>query len=251
MKTQLFAAAAVLALAVSAPAFAQQVGSVGAAYNWTQIEAGPFKTDGASANIDGSVALKTQSPWTVTLNGAANVANNDFGNDTTAAGAVHATYAYADARFGGFVAAANPGNDNLFAVGLEGQKYLSDVTLAGVVAYGKADKADADLWGARGEVRYFVTDDFRLDAGLGYTKVSANGGDTDVWTTGVGGEYKLAASPWSLFGAYAHSEANDFDIKSDTVNVGARYTFGGSLKTRDHAGADLVDVNTLFGAGVR
>jgi hypothetical protein len=38
MKTQLFAAAAVLALAVSAPAFAQNVGSVGAAVNYTDVE---------------------------------------------------------------------------------------------------------------------------------------------------------------------------------------------------------------------
>ena len=38
MKTQLFAAAAVLALAVSAPAFAQNIGSVGAAVNYSDID---------------------------------------------------------------------------------------------------------------------------------------------------------------------------------------------------------------------
>ncbi len=39
MKTQLFAAAAVLAVAVSAPAFAQNVGSIGAAVNYTDVKA--------------------------------------------------------------------------------------------------------------------------------------------------------------------------------------------------------------------
>jgi hypothetical protein len=251
MKTKLFAAAAVLAVAFAAPAVAQQVGSVGAAYNWSQLEAGPFEADGSSLNLDGSVALKTQSPWTVTLNGAANIADNDVSDDSTFSGAAHATYGFDNARLGGFVAASNPADETLWAVGVEGQKYLGKVTLAGVLAYGQIDDVDADLFGARGEVRYFVSDDFRLDAGLGYTKIDTNGGDTDAWTSGVGGEYKFAASPWSLFGNYAHTELNDFDVKSDAINLGVRYTFGGSLKARDNAGADLADINALFGAGLR
>jgi hypothetical protein len=35
------------------------------------------------------------------------------------------------------------------------------------------------------------------------------------------------------------------------VKVGFRYTFGGSLKARDNAGADLIDADTLFGFGIR
>jgi hypothetical protein len=251
MKTKLFAAAAIMAVAFAAPAFAQSVGSVGAAYNWNKFEVGPFDAEGSSLNLDGSVAMKTQSPWTVTLNGAANIADNDVSDETTLSGAAHATYAFEDARLGGFVAASNPASETLWAVGVEGQKYLGKVTLAGVLAYGQIDDVDADLYGARGEVRYFVTDDFRLDAGLGYAKVDANGGDTDAWTAGVGGEYKFAASPWSLFGAYDHTELNDFDVTSDAIKLGVRYTFGGSLKARDNAGADLADINALFGAGVR
>jgi hypothetical protein len=35
------------------------------------------------------------------------------------------------------------------------------------------------------------------------------------------------------------------------VKVGFRYTFGGSLKDRDRAGADLATAGDLFGFGVR
>jgi hypothetical protein len=35
------------------------------------------------------------------------------------------------------------------------------------------------------------------------------------------------------------------------VKVGVRYTFGGSLKDRDRAGADLATAGDLFGFGVR
>ena len=53
MKTQLFAAAAVLALAVSAPAFAQNVGSIGAAVNYSDVKATGIDADGTSVKVDG------------------------------------------------------------------------------------------------------------------------------------------------------------------------------------------------------
>ena len=252
MKTQLFAAAAVLAFAISAPAFAQQVGSVGAAVNYSDIETNAFGADGTSVKIDGSVAVPAGAAWTVTVNGDVSLSDNDISDETVASGAVHLTTKIGDSwRVGGFTALSRPSNDTLWAVGAEAHKYLGNVTLSGLAAYGQSNDLDADLYAVRGEARYFVTEDFRLDAGLGYSKIET-AIEADAWDASLGGEYKFANTGWSTFGKYTHTESEDLaDLKSDAVKIGVRYTFGGSLKTRDRSGADLIDAGTLFGFGVR
>ncbi|WP_426011821.1 hypothetical protein [Caulobacter sp. DWR2-3-1b2] len=253
MKTQLFAAAAVLALAVSAPAFAQNIGSVGAAVNYTDIDTGFGDANGTSVKVDGNVAIPTGA-WTVTLNGAVTVNDNDISDETVASTAAHLTTKVGDTvRVGGFAALSRPSNDTLWAVGAEASKYFTNVTLNGLVAYGQSNDLDADLYAVRGEARYFASDDFRLDVGAGYSKLDADAGfNADIWDVNAGGEYKFANTGWSTFGKYTHTESEDLaDLKADAVKVGFRYTFGGSLKARDAAGADLIDADSLFGFGVR
>ncbi|MBO9711028.1 MAG: outer membrane beta-barrel protein [Caulobacter sp.] len=249
MKTQLFAAAAVLAVAVSAPAFAQNVGSVGAAVNYSDVKATGVDADGTSVKVDGSVAIPTGS-WTVTVNGNVSVNDNDLSDETVASTSAHLTTQIGDSwRVGGFAALSRPSNDTLWAVGGEASKYFDKVTLNGVAAYGHENDADADLWTVRGEARYFVTDDFRLDASAGYANIDAkNFKSADAWDVNVGGEYKFANTGWSTFGKYTHTESKDLaHLNAEAVKVGFRYTFGGSLKTRDRSGADLIDAETLFG----
>jgi hypothetical protein len=252
MKTQLFAAAAVAVLAFSAPAFAQQVGSVGAAVNYTDVDTRAFGADGTSLQIDGSVAVPVGAAWTVTANGDVSISDNDISDETVASGAVHLTTKIGGTwRVGGFTALSRPSNDTLWAVGAEAYKYLGNVTLSGLAAYGQSNDLDADLYAVRGEARYFVTDDFRLDGGLGYSKLDTLV-EAEAWDASLGGEYKFANTGWSTFGKYTHTESEDLaDLKSDAVKIGVRYTFGGSLKARDAAGADLIDAGTLFGLGVR
>jgi hypothetical protein len=251
MKTRLFAAAAIVAVAFSGSAFAQTVGSVGAAVNYDNLDTSIADGDGTAVKVDGSVAIPTGQNWTVTLNGNVDVSDNDLRNDTVASGTAHLTTTVNDWRVGGFTALSRPNNDTLWAVGAEAQKYLDNVTLSAVAAYGQSNDLDADLYSVRGEVRYFVTDDFRLNGGAGYSKLDG-ARDADVWDVNVGGEYKFANTGWSTFGKYTHTESDDlFDLKDDSVSLGVRYTFGGSLKARDHAGADLIDADTLFGIAQR
>lgn len=256
MKTKLFATAALIAVAVSAPAFAQNingnVGSVGAAVNYTDLNTRLGGNDGTSAVIDGSVAIPLQGAWTVTANGDVSISDNDLSDETVASGAVHLTTKIGDtARVGAFTALSRPSNDTLWAVGAEAQKYLDKVTLTGLVAYGQSNDLDADLYSVRGEARYFVSDNFRLNAGAGWSRIDTNV-NADLWDVNAGGEYKFANSGWSTFAKYTHAESKDLaKLNSDAVRIGVRYTFGGSLKDRDRAGADLATASDLFGFGVR
>lgn len=252
MNTKLLATAALVAAAVSAPAFAQNIGSVGAAVNYTDIDSKLANGNGSSVVIDGSVAIPLKGAWTVTANGDVSISDNDLSNDTVASGAAHLTAKIGDSwRVGGFTALSRPANDTVWAVGGEAHKYLSKTTLSGVVAYGQSNDLDADLYTVRGDARYFVTDNLRLDVGAAWSRIETNV-NADLWDVNVGGEYKFANSGWSTFAKYVHSESDDLaDLNADAVKIGVRYTFGGSLKDRDRAGADLVTASDLFGFSVR
>lgn len=247
MKLRMFATAAVVAAAaVAAPAFAQTVGSVGVSAAHTEVE----DFDGQTYAIDGNVALKASENWTVTLNGSAATFDGDLGDDSAFSGGVAATYAGSDWRVGPFIQGSDAGDTTLWAGGVVGQKYLDNVTLSGAVTYGQIDDVDADIWAINGDVRYFINDNFRINGGLGFAKIDANVADADMWTAGVGAEYQFASSPWSVFGGYDHVEVSDLDVSADTFKIGARYSFGGDLKARDRAGADLPNVTSAFTAGL-
>lgn len=248
MKLHLFVTAAVAAVSISAPAFAADpVGSVGLSAAHTEIDLGAGSADGEAYALDGSVALQTASNWTVTLGAAAVTADNSIGDDTTGSGNVALTYAGSDWRAGAFVGAGETSGETLWAVGGVAQKHIGDVTLVGTAGYGKIDGIEADLWGARGDVRYFVSDNFRINGGVGLARIDVAGGDADLWTIGAGGEYQFAGTPLSVFGGVDHVEANDLDLTADTVKVGLRFSFGGDLKARDRSGADLGGASALFG----
>lgn len=247
MKLRMFATAAVVAAAaVAAPAFAQTVGSVGVSAAQTEVE----DFDGQTYAIDGNVAFKANENWTVTINGALSTNDGDLGDDTAFTGGVAATYAGSDWRVGPYIQGSDAGDATLWNGGVVAQKYLENVTLSGAVSYGQIDDVDADLWAINGDVRYFVSDNFRLNAGLGFAKIDTDFGDADLWTAGVGAEYQFASTPWSIFGGYDHVELSDVDVSADTFKIGARYSFGGDLKARDRAGADLPNIASAFTGGL-
>ena len=112
------------------------------------------------------------------------------------------------------------------------------------------DAFDADIWAVRGEVRHFVTDNFRLTGSLGYATVDV-GPNIDTWNAGVEAEYQFAETPFSVVAGYEHADSDDINSNADTFRIGFRYTFGGTLKDRDQSGASLGSASKLFGAGLR
>ncbi|RZJ87079.1 MAG: hypothetical protein EON88_23540, partial [Brevundimonas sp.] len=164
MKTLLLATAA--ASLFAAPALAQDAaGSIGAAYVNTQADLGPFSAEGDGAILDGSVAMPAFGAWTVTLDAGAAFNDEDFGDDAALRGSAHlSTLVGGDMRLGGFVGAADAGDETLWTVGAEAQKYLSGATLTGQVAYGQVD--DIDVWTLGGDAAFYVMPNLKLNAGL-------------------------------------------------------------------------------------
>ncbi len=253
MKLRMFATAAVVAAAaVAAPAFAQDaVGSAGLSVAHTEIDTKLVDLDGQTYTLDGSVAVKATENWTLSLGANLGTADGDLGDDTAFGLNGAFTYNGGDWRVGPTVGFTSIGDESLWTVGGVAQKYFDKVTLTGAINYGQADELDADIWSVNGDVRYFVSDNFRLNAGAGFAKVDTDQGDADLWTAGVGAEYQFASTPWSVFGGYDHVELKDFDVSADTFKIGARYTFGGDLKARDRAGADLPTGIAAFSSVLR
>lgn len=236
MKTLFLATAAVAAFA-AAPALAQTapVGSIGANYSASNIDFGSTEADTDDVVIDGVVAVPAFSGWTATFAGA--VDHNDDTSDTLASGTAHLTrMTGSDVRFGGFVGAADLGGDTAYSAGVEVQKYLDKATLTGTVAYTTADDSDVDVWTVGGDAAFYVQPNLRLNAGVAYSSVDA-GPSLDLWTYGVGAEYEISDTPFSVVAGFTRGDVEDVTI--DTWNVGLRYSFGGGLQARDRAGAAL------------
>jgi len=246
MKSLLLATAAVAAFA-AAPALAQDAaGSVGVTYTDTSIESGLGDADLDTWSLDGVAAMPAFGDWTVTL--AANLENTEFLGDDDTAGAASVGLSRmfgSDMRLGGFVAASDAGDDTAWTGGLRAQKYLANATLTGVVAYTDVD--GTEIWTVGGDAAFYVTPSLRLNAGVTFDSV--DDADVDAWTYGVGAEYDIGSTPFSITAGYARSDLGDIDVDVDSINVGVRYSFGGNQQSRDRAGAGStgVGIGSLLG----
>jgi hypothetical protein len=241
MKSVLISALSAVALLAVAPAANAGSGYVGAAYTRAEVDTGFGDDDADGYGIEGAYAFQATPSLGVQIDGAFNDTDDDEAYGVT--GHVHARNdSY---LFGGFVGLADVADETVWSVGLEGEKYYNNVTVAAAAGYASADDSDADIYGVDGQVRYFLSDNFRIQGALGYAKVEAGPADDNVWSAGVGGEYQFAALPVSVFGGYSHSEFDDADISSDAFTIGVRYNFGGSLKDRDRKGASLAGLSSL------
>lgn len=133
--------------------------------------------------------------------------------------------------------------------GLEGQVYLDRFTLNGQAGALKAIYENDDPFTFTGvfasaELRYFLTDNFRVDVhGLAVSMRSDqfDGGQT-TWGAGVGAEYRLADTPVSVFGTAElfRSTIEEQDFGDARIMVGLKFNIGSqTLFDRDRNGASL------------
>ena len=248
MKTILMAAAAATALFAASAASAQTPANagfyVGAGYSWTDVETPFGDAEGDGFTFDGAVAfpLGQASPLGMQIDAGISSAE-----DTEVLSGTAHLFTRNDAfALGGFAGVVNVDDTNAWVFGGEGQSYLPNVTLAGSLGWGQIDDIDADLWGANGEARFFLNDNLRLDAGIGWLNIDTGFGDADAFSFGVGGEFQPAAMPVSVFASWVRSDQDDFEITSDTLSIGVRFNFHQSLRQRDRSGPSF---NRLGGFG--
>ncbi len=137
--------------------------------------------------------------------------------------------------------------------GAEGQAYFGDVTVSGQLAKQEfVNQTDVsfgnvlkDGYVANIKAKYFINDNWKVDAGFNYNKtdLNLNGGSFDQKTYSLGTEYRLAEHPVSLYAQYNHTTlggSTGYNGDDDQLLVGVKLNFGAnSLKARDRSGASL------------
>ena len=242
MRSLIIGAAALLAVAAPGVAMAQ-TGYADASYSSASVDTGFGDNDSDGWNVGGAVAFDAYSLG-FQLDADVGSSDADVGGDSDTWNVGGHVFTRNDTFLvGGFVNAGNVDSDggdtDYWTVGAEGQYYLDRTTLDASLSYTEADDADLNVTAVDVGATYFVTDNFSVDGGVGFANLDGGGDDADALSVGVGAEYQLASIPVSFFGGYAHTEIDDLDTDSDTLNVGVRYNWGGTLFDRNRAGASL------------
>lgn len=252
MKLQLIAAASALVMLSAGGNAAAQTAPIGALsldYSRNNLEVSGAEADLDVFQAEGGIALRSGGPYSARLDAMlTHFDSDDLGGDATVIGATGHFGVDLDRNSAGLFAGVEHDDEaTLWGVGVEGKVNTDMASLYLQFGYGRADDLDGvDFWGARAEGNLFLNDNVRLGAHGGYA--SANGGgDLDVWNAGVDAEYQFANAPVSAFAGYERGELSDIDLTSDTFRIGARFTFGGSLRDRDRAGVGQGSVANLFG----
>lgn len=136
--------------------------------------------------------------------------------------------------------------DDQHFYGIEGQGFFGNLTVGGQLGQHKVSYVGGmyDDTGTFAGIhgRYFMNDNWRLDANYLYDKVEIEGSDIKTQQFGIGTEYRLNNSPVSMFGQYAriNYDFDGSDIDEDRLMVGVKLSFGKStLRQRDRDGASL------------
>ena len=240
MKKFLLGAAAALAIAAPGVASAQS-GYVDLGYSTTDVG-----SDIDAWTIGGAYAWGGNGSLGVQLDGVIGSHEYDTGGvdvDTYNFGA-HLFTRNDSYLFGGFASIGNTDfsvfDYDYYTVGLEGAYYLARTTLNGALSYSEADDLNSDATALDLGATHFVTDNFSFGGTVGFGEIS----DLDFVSFGVGAEYQFTGAPISVFGGYNTTDYDAFD--ADTLSVGVRWNFGGSLFDRDRSGASQ-SRNTGFG----
>ena len=170
------------------------------------------------------------------------------GDDWITSPTLHLYKRNAYGAFGAFAGFSNGEGGNLYAAGIEGQANMTGATLYGTLGFGRInDTIDSDLFAARLVGRYFLTENARLDASVGYVRQTAGAAKSEAMVYGLGAEYQFGAFPAAIQVGYRHAEAQGSNIESDTLRLGLRWSFNGAtLAEHDRAGPSFSNISDIF-----
>jgi hypothetical protein len=230
-KTALLAAAA--ALFAASPAMAS--GHVGATYGTTEADTADVDTwqvEGAFGASSGSFGFQ--------LDAGLGNAESDFGDVDTSTLAGHVFWNGGNWRLGAVIATANLDDGSLetdeSVYGVEGTYNLgANAVIVGSYTIGESEfLVDLDSWNADIGLNYYFTDNLRVSGTIGSGNLDAGGGfDLDTSSLGISGEWQPWTTPVSFTAGWSTFDADLFG-DYDTITVGARWNFGGSLRERDN-----------------
>lgn len=243
MNKLLIGAVATAALLTPAVASADTNAVVGVQAGNTDYGPGDFDSYG----LNGGFSHDFSNGWTFQFDGDHSRLTGDGDPDLSAGyGAAHFAMRNDSYAFGGFVSM-----DEFFSLsgtgfGIEGQYYAGNFVVggsAGIVDFGDVDigATSIQLDGA-----YFFTPNLSINALVASTE--GNDDLDDEWTSwGVGGEYRLDASPFSIAANWRTDEFDGYD--ADTWTIGVNFDFGtGSLHERATHGPSLQGARNLADA---
>jgi hypothetical protein len=240
MKKFLLGAAAALAFAAPGVASAQS-GYVDLGYASAEGEVLGVDTEGDGWQLGGAAA------WTnFQLDGV--FSNSDDTSSYLLGG--HLFARNESHLFGGFANYGSVDPDggvdyDAWTLGLEGQWYADRTTFDGVLSYSDAEDLDTTFTALDLGATHFVSDNFSFGGKVGFGQLDIAGTDVDTLSYGIGAEWQFASAPISIFGGWDHLSLDDIDTEQDTLSVGVRYSWGGSLFERNRSGASLRRNNGL------
>lgn len=243
MKNLLLATACAVATLAAAPAFAQPTGYVGASLGYAEADFAGTEVDGESYGVHGALDFDLNDALSAQFSGSYSDAKD---TDGVLTGTAHLVSNLEGGRIAGFVGAADIEDATMYAYGLQGDINMERNTIALGAAFATIDDADVDFWALTAENRFFVNDNFRIDAGLGWVDGDFGGTEANAWNANLGAEYQFNENI-SAFGAYTHLDIDDADTDVDAITIGVRFNFGGSLKDRDRSGASFGGIDRLAG----
>ena len=256
----------ILAAGLAAPAFAADPmermyyepetaspvsGSIGASGGALLLETDGESDTATAYNVSGKLNYRFNPNWNGQFDARLNGLSADGSHLNTYGGGVHLFWrdpaAYA---IGGFASIDwldfdyLDGTAHSWRAGPEFQIYRGNMTYYGQAFAGKYDVEDesANVWGVRGEARYFHTENLRFEGELGFTRLSGDGGEIDILTAGLEVEKRFDNSPFSVWGRYKfdHISSGDVDGNGHTFLAGFRAAFGtDTLLDEDRNGASM------------
>lgn len=156
--------------------------------------------------------------------------------------------------------------------GVEGQAYFGDITVSGQLAKQQfINQKDIsgqgtllnDGYVANLKARYFLKDNWKVEASYAYNKININQGGipvngdftntADQQSFGIGTEYRLTDNPLSMFAQYNRNQISigNWNVDSNQFFAGLKINFGStSLKARDQSGASLDPVSQTSTEGL-